>query len=44
LDQSYVSFTFFDAELDGPSALYNVHLAAFTGDVLNPDASLVGGM
>jgi len=42
-----VSFMFFDAELDGPSTLPDVHLATFTGGliympgVLNPVASLV---
>ena len=34
LDQSDVSFMFFDAELDGPSTLSDVHLATFTGDLI----------
>ena len=34
LDQSDVSFMFFDAELDGPSGQSDVHLATFTGDLI----------
>jgi len=32
LNQSHMSFVFFNAELDGPSALSDVHLATFTRD------------
>ena len=34
LSQSDVSFKFFNAELDGPPALSDVHLATFTRDLV----------
>ena len=35
LNQSHVSFVFFNAVLDGPSALSDLHLATFTRDPVN---------
>ena len=38
LGQSDVSFMLFYPKLDGPSALSDVHLAAFTGDLVYSSA------